>query len=83
MLKKRHQAIAKFAETEPAQLASRIAEAEGLLQDLGQELDRLIGATQPFMFLTRQDQREFVLLSTNDGARRIWCVTPRTGPTLR
>ena len=68
MLKKRHQAIAKFAETEPTQLAWEITEAEGLLQDLGQELDRLVDATQPFMFLTRQDQREFLLLDQMIGA---------------
>lgn len=62
MLKNHHQAIVQAAGRDAAQLAWEIAEAEGTLQELGQELDRLIGATKPFMLLIRQDQRKFMLI---------------------
>ena len=46
MLKTRHQAIAKFAEKDTTQLSWEIAEADGLLQKINQELDRLVGASR-------------------------------------
>lgn len=62
MLKKRHQAIAQYAEKDPTQLAWEIAEADALLQEVSQELDHLVEVMQPLLQMARQDQTEFVLL---------------------
>lgn len=62
MLKDQLQAIVHAAGRDSTQLMWEIAEAEETLQDLGQELDRLVGATEPFVLLTRQNQHEFMLL---------------------
>lgn len=66
LLKTRLQAIAnscdKFDDKDLNQVTQEIERAQTLVEQLGKELDRLTGVTDPLLLMARQDQRIFLLL---------------------